>query len=350
MNRRIGALGALAAIMGIAASLALSSALPARAADSPYYEAAKKEGQVNWYTTLIIDTAVIPLVTAFEKRYPGVKVYYSRADSAPTVIKIMNEAKAGKVGADVTDGTGTSPPLSKAGLLAQYVPMGADAYPPQLKDPNGTWIANILYFQTPAINTDMVKGADVPKTLDALHNPKWKGSKIAWSTSTAGGAAFIGGVLAGLGEQKGMEFLEKLSKQQVANLAMSARAVVDKIDAGEYAIALGIFNHHTVMDAEKGAPVRWLAIEPILAPLSVESVVKDAPHPNAARLYVDFLVSEEAAQVLADVGFLPAHPKVAAKEPNLKPEGGLFKAIFASPEYVADNLEKWQKIRKDLFE
>ena len=336
----------------IAASVVLCAvqSAPGMAADSPYYEAAKKEGSINWYTTLIIDTAVIPLVTAFEKRYPGVKVYYSRADSTPTILKILNEAKAGKIGADVTDGTGTSPPLEKAGLLAKYAPTGSEIFPPQLKDPNGYWIANILYFQTAAINTDMVKGADIPRKLDDFLNPKWKGSKIAWSTSTAGGAAFIGGVLAGLGEEKGMDFLRKLSKQQVVNLGVSARAVVDKIDEGEYPIALGIFNHHTVMDAEKGAPVTWLPIEPILAPLSVESVVKDAPHPNAARLYVDFLVSEEAAQVLADVGFLPAHPKVAAKTPNLKPEGGLFKAIFASPEFVADNLEKWQTIRKDLFE
>jgi ABC-type Fe3+ transport system substrate-binding protein len=343
MMRSLERLGALV----VSLAFSVSSAL---AADSPYYEKAKQEGQVNWYTTLIIDTAVIPLTTAFEKRYPGVKVYYSRADSTPTILKIMNEAKAGKVQADVTDGTGTSPPLQRAGMLAQYKPTGWDAFPAQLKDPDGYWIANILYFQTAAINTEMVKGADVPKTLEDLLNPKWKGSKIAWSTSTAGGAAFIGGILTGLGEEKGMDFLRRLSKQEVVNLGVSARAVVDKIDAGEYPIALGIFNHHTVMDAEKGAPVIWLPIEPILAPLSVESVLKDAPHPNAARLFVDFLVSEEAARVLADVGFLPALPSVAAKTPNLKPEGGLFKAIFASPEFVADNLAKWQGIRKDLFE
>jgi ABC-type Fe3+ transport system substrate-binding protein len=342
-------LGTLARTVALACAIALAAS-SACAADSPYYEKAKQEGQVNWYTTLIIDTAVIPLTTAFEKRYPGVKVFYSRADSTPTVLKIVNEAKAGKMQADVTDGTGTSPPLRKAGLLAPYKPMNWDAFPPQLKDPDGYWTANILYFQTAAINTDMVKGADVPKKLEDLLNPKWKGSKIAWSTSTAGGAAFIGGVLAGLGEEKGMDFLRKLSKQQVVNLGISARAVVDKIDEGEYPIALGIFNHHTVMDAAKGAPVTWLPIEPILAPLSVESVVKDSPHPNAARLFVDFLMSEDAAHVLADVGFLPALPSVPAKTPTLKPEGGFFKAIFASPEFVADNLAKWQKIRKELFE
>jgi ABC-type Fe3+ transport system substrate-binding protein len=336
----------LAALFG-AAVLAASSA---RAADSPYYARAKQEGQVNWYTTLIIDTAVIPLKRAFEKRYPGVTVNFSRANSTETALKILNEAKAGKVQGDVTDGTATSPPLQSAGLLAAYKPMNWDAYPAELKDPDGYWTANILYFLTPAINTDMVKKAEAPKKLDDLLDPKWKGGKIAWSTSTSGGAAFIGGVLTGLGEEKGMAYLEKLAKQQVVNLGVSARAVVTKIDEGEYPIALGIFNHHTVMDAAKGAPVTWLPLEPILAPLSVESVLKDAPHPNAARLFMDFLTSQEAEKVLAEVGFLPALPSVPARTPSLKPEGGHFKAIFATPEFVAKHLSKWQKIRKHLFE
>ncbi len=334
-------------ILGVAAMLA---SVMAQAAESPHYEAAKREGLVNWYTTLIIDTAVIPLVSAFEKRYPGVKVTYSRADSTPTILKILNEAKAGKIAADVTDGTGTSPPLQAEGLLAKYAPTGSEVYPAALKDPDGYWIANILYFMTPAINTQMVKPADVPKKLDDLLDPKWKGGKIAWSNTTSGGASFIGAVLATMGEQAGMDFLQKLSKQQIVNLGISARAAVQKVAEGEYPMALGIFNHHTIIDSEKGAPVTWLPLEPIIAPLSVESVLKDAPHPNAARLFIDFLVSEEAAQVLADVGFLPAHPKVSGRTPSLKPEGGLFKAYFASPEYVADNLAKWQKIRKDLFE
>lgn len=336
---------------GLAAALfAMGLSVAAQAADSPHYEAAKKEGQLNWYTTLIADTAVIPLIGAFEKRYPGVKVNYSRADSTPTILKILNEAKAGKVQADVTDGTGTSPPLLAEGLLAKYLPMGSEIYPADLKHPEGYWIANILYFMTPAINTDMVKGADIPRKLDDLLNPKWKGGKIVWSNSSSGGAAFIGAMLATAGEQKGMEFLQKLAKQQIANVGLSARAVVQKVAEGEYPMALGIFNHHTIIDSEKGAPVMWLPLEPIIAPLSVESVLKDAPHPNAARLFLDYLVSEDAARLLADVGFLPAHPKVSGRTPSLKPEGGLFKAYFASPEYVAEHQPKWQKIRKDLFE
>ncbi len=333
-------------------TILLVSVLAGRAAiaqDSPNYAKAKQEGEVRWYTTNIIDTGVIPIVTAFEKRYPGVKVIYSRGDSPQTVVKILNEAKAGRIEADVVGGTGTSAPLQKAGLLTPYKVMNWDAIPTERKDPNGYWTSNILYFHTPAVNTDLVKPADIPTKLEDLLSPKWKG-KLSWSTSSLGGPAFIGSVLVGLGEEKGMEFLRKLAKQDVISLGVSARAAVERVSAGEYAVALGILNFHAQIDTEKGAPVRWLPIEPILGTFSVEAVLKDAPRPNAARLFVDFLMSEEAARVLANAGFLPALPTVPAKTPSLKPEGGNFKANFVTPDFLADNTEKWMGLRKDLFE
>lgn len=335
-----------------AATTFLLSALmgsPTLAADSPNYEKARREGEVRWYTTNIIDTGVIPIITAFEKRYPGVKVIYSRGDSPQTVVKILNEAKAGRLEADVVGGTGTSAPLQKAGLLTTYKVMNWDAIPAERKDPNGYWTSNILYFHTPAVNTDLVKAADIPAKLEDLLAPKWKG-KIAWSTSSLGGPAFIGSVLVGMGQEKGMEFLRKLAKQEIINLGVSARAAVERVSASEYAVALGILNFHAQIDADKGAPIRWLPLEPVLGTFSVEAVLKDAPRPNAARLFVDFLMSEDAARVLANAGFLPALASVPAKTPSLKPEGGNFKANFVTPDFLAENTEKWMALRKELFE
>ena len=87
---------------------------PARADEAALYAAAKVEGQVTWYTTLIINVGVRPLVAAFEKKYPGVEVRYSRADSGPTAVKVLNEASAGKEQADIVDGTDSLPPLRRA--------------------------------------------------------------------------------------------------------------------------------------------------------------------------------------------------------------------------------------------
>src|SRR3954471_18349795 len=110
-----------------------------RAADErALYEAAKVEGQVVWYTTLIINVGVRPLVAAFQKKYPGIDVHYSRADSAPTAVKVLNESKAGKPQADIVDGTDSLPALVRAGLLAKFLPADAARYPDVMKDPNGS--------------------------------------------------------------------------------------------------------------------------------------------------------------------------------------------------------------------
>ena len=117
--------------MATAAAFMMSCA-SAGAADSAVIEAAKKEGRVVWYTTLIVNQVVIPLKTAFEKKYPGVTLDYSRNDEGPTAIRLMNEAKAGRVQADVFDGLTVNVPLKREGLLARIdVPNAAD-YPAEI--------------------------------------------------------------------------------------------------------------------------------------------------------------------------------------------------------------------------
>ena len=179
-----------------------------RADEASLYAAAKAEGQVVWYTTLIFDTAVRPLIAAFEQKYPGVEVKFSRADSVPTALKILAEGRAGKPQADVFDGTETAAPLIRAGLVNKYIPPNLDAYPPQVKDPNGYWYAFMYYFLTPAINTKLIPKDQAPKTAQDLLDPKWRG-KIAWNMSSSTGAmAFVSGIMMMMGEEKGTAYLE----------------------------------------------------------------------------------------------------------------------------------------------
>ena len=285
-------------VLVFTALAALSSLRGTRAEEASHYAAAKAEGQAVWYTTLIINVGVRPLVEAFEKKYPGVSVRYSRNDSGPTATKVLNEARAGKVQADVVDGTDSLPPLRRAGLLAQYSPASIDKYPAELKDPDRYWDPVLVYFMTPAFNTKLIKREDAPKTLNDLLDPKWKG-KIAWTTSRgSGGPTFIGAVLLSMGEEQGMAYLRRLAKQQIINVNMSARALVEQCAAGQYPIVLQIFNHHAAMDREKGAPVDWIKLDMIPAPMQVAGLLKDAPHPNAGKL----------SARLHDLRGGPAHP------------------------------------------
>lgn len=321
---------------------------PVAAADQTLIDAAKKEGHVTWYTSLIVDQFARPAATAFEKTY-GVKVDFVRADSAEISLRLLNESKAGHVQADVYDGFG-APALVQQGIVASYIPDAAKSLPAQFHDPDGHWAATNLYVLTPGYNTELVAKGTEPKTFQDLLDPKWKG-KMAWNSqpSVAAATGFIGLVLADMGEEKGTAYLQALAKQNVAGLKVAARQVLDEVIAGEYSIALQIFNNHAVISAAQGAPVAWIPMQPATGILSVFSVTAGAPHPNAARLFVDYLVSADGQKLFRDADYLPVDPAVPPKVPDLRPDGEKFKAIFFTPEQYYAGLPKWQKLFTDIF-
>jgi ABC-type Fe3+ transport system substrate-binding protein len=324
-------------------------AVSVQAAEPALIDAAKKEGEVIWYTTQIIAQLVRPVSVAFEKKY-GIKVRSTRANSTELSVKIINESRAGRPQSDVFDGTSTVVPLKKEGFVLQWLPDPAKSYPAAYKDPEGYWVANNLFFLTPGFNSALVPKGTEPRSYQALLDPKWRG-KIAWSTSptSSGGPGFIGTVLTEMGTESGMLYLRELAKQRIANIGSAAREVLDQVIAGEYPLALQIFNHHTVISGKKGAPVDWIKMEPVTGTLSVISVRKNAPHPNAAKLLVDFITSPEGQNIFRDAEYLPADPAVPALTPSLKPDEGRFRTHFFTPEQTEDNIVAWKKVYDDLF-
>jgi iron(III) transport system substrate-binding protein len=335
------------AAFAFAASLAGSAA---HAADAALVEAARKEGEVTWYSTQIISQLVRPVAAAFEKKYPGVKVRATRANASEVAVKILNESRAGRTQSDVFDGTTTVVTLKKEGYVLQWLPEAAKEYPPELQDPQGYWIANNLFIITPGYNTSLVPKGTEPKTYADLLNPKWRG-KMAWNgfPTSSGVGGFVGTVLTDMGAEKGRAYLRELAKQNIAPLRGSAREVLDQAIAGEYAIALQIFNHHAVISKKKGAPVDWIKMEPATGTLSVLSVHKNAPHPNAAKLLADFIISKEGQQVFRDADYITSHPDIPALEPTLKPKEGGFRVQFFTPEQTEEQMAEWKKVSDEFF-
>src|SRR5262250_3440154 len=161
-----------AAVLALTCSLAGASA---HAADAALIEAARKEGRVVWYTTLIVNQAIRPLKEAFEKAYPGIELQYTRADEAPTAAKILAEAQAGRVQADIFDGISNMVPLKRAGLVVPHGSPSAGKIPADLKDREGYWISILIYVFSPGINTTLLSKEQAPKTHQDLLDRRWRG-------------------------------------------------------------------------------------------------------------------------------------------------------------------------------
>ena len=322
----------------------------ALAADPALIAAAKKEGEVVWYTTLIVDQAVRPLVEAWSKKYPDIKLTFSRASSTDQAIKLMNESRAGRVQGDVFDGSSTIFPLLDAKLVEPYKAEAATTYSTDFRDPDGMWHALNAYFMVVGYNSKNLSAADVPKTWEDLLDPKFAG-KIAWATddSADGPGGFVGMILTRMGNGPGMDYLGKLARQKIAQVPANQRVTLDQVIAGEYQIGLMVYNHHIDISKGKGAPVEWAKISPAWGTRNHVGIVKGAPHPNAAKLLVEFLLSEDGQAVLRNAGYISVHPKVPPTNPNLRPDTGKFEYVTVSTSVIQENLTRWNKIQAGFF-
>lgn len=313
-------------------------------------EGAKKEGKLLWYSTLIVNQALRPIKEAFEKKYPFTQVEYHRADSDKLAQRMIAEYQAKKFDVDVIDGTSTTVLIKKAGFMQRFFSPELRDYPAKLKDAQGYWAVPNVYFMTLGYNTKLVPPNEVPRSMNDLLNPRWK-AKMIWSTSGGSGApVFIGNTLMTMGQEKGMAYLQKLAKQDVAKSTASNRAVLDMVIAEEYAIAINIFNYHAVISRNAGAPVDWQALEPVPGQVKTLGLAKNAPHPHASMLLIDFLLSKDGQKLFQELDYLPAHPEVPAKTPDLKPGGGRFtKVNYIAPEMLFEKEENWVKLFDKLF-
>jgi len=310
--------------------------------DKVLVEGAKKEGKVNFYTGLIVDQVVRPVKDAFEKEYPFVQVEFFRGNSERIAQKMLAEYQAKRYEVDIVSGSAATTMVQRTGYMQRFFSPHLAEYPPELKDPKGFWGSTNVYFMTLGYNTRSVKPGDLPKTYEDLLKPRWKG-QMMWSTSRGSGAPqFIGNIFITMGQEAGKAYMQKLKQQNVAKSTASARQILDLVIAGEYPMAIQIFNHHAYISKTAGAPVEWQPLEPVTATNNTVGVAKYAPHPHAAMLFLDFMLSKKGQVVFQKSNYLPAHPDVPALQADLKPGGGRFKkANYLSPEMLYDQGNDW---------
>jgi ABC-type Fe3+ transport system substrate-binding protein len=337
------------ALLWLACSHASASAqLTAEQASTELIAKAKQEKEVVYYTELIVDQIVRPLAAAFEKKY-GIKVVFWRGDSQQAGLKLTLEHKAGRTQADVWSLASGFRALIDDGLIARFATDNTAALPAEFRDPNGYWAASNMIVLGPAVNTGLVPESERPRRYDDLLDSKWRG-KLVWKPNEVTGAwGLIGNVLALMGEEKGLAYLRRLNGQNIATMGASTRAILDHVAAGEFPMTLGVSNHNAEIARKAGAPVAWLPLDSAWATLHTIGVTAGAPHPNAARLFVDFVLSPEGQQIFQKAGYLPTRPDTPAATPSLRPQEGGFKVNVFAPEAVDRDLEHWSKVYATIF-
>ena len=314
-------------------------------------EGAKKEGQVTVYSSMIADQALRPLLDGFQAKYPFMKPQYVRDDPPQQLQKVMAESRAGRMVVDVLESTGLEVPVRAANINQPFwsprdrgLRQGAHAIPRT----SGRRRASAI--SAPATTPIWSSPATCRRASQDFLDPKWKG-KIAWSGTVIGAMLFITGVRNFMGEEKALAYLQKLAKQDIAPIASANRVVVDRVMAGEYALCLDAFLHHPIISARKGAPVAPLPLDPVLTVVSSVMLPKAPPHPYAAMLFIDYLLSKEGQQRLQGADYFPAHPDVPAS-PDLDkivPRKIGLHENFISPAKMNADLPKSRALYQELF-
>jgi iron(III) transport system substrate-binding protein len=327
------------AVLGLAIGLA---ALPAGA--QSVLELARKEGKVVWYSSLGLSLAQ-KLCDTFNKKSLGVICELNRDGSERIFQKVMQEAGANLAIADVVHTSDISHYLDfKAkGMLAKYAPAGSDRFRQEFRDRDGFYVVLRGTPYVIAVNTQKVAKADAPKRWKDLLDPKWKG-KLVHAHPGYSGVVVTG--MTGLLGAFGWDYYAALAKNNPL-VVQSAEDPPMKVSGGEAWIGVaGEYNFYRA--AKKGNPIEIVFPEegvPFVS--SANAILARAPHPNAARVFTDWLFGKEAQQILADDGlYVPNDEVTYAKDKRPMKE---LKLLPAEAEEVLKRNEEIKTKFRELF-
>jgi iron(III) transport system substrate-binding protein len=307
---------------------------------------AKKEGKITWYTTTN-NKVVQKFVEGFNKLYPDIEIQWVRGKSHLLVNRMTAEAAAGKYLADITNsGASGTVLLINAGLLAPVESSIRDAYDKEFKDSDGYWVNMSIFLCPFAYNTELVKAEEAPKSFADLLDPKWKG-KLALDTRPN---RFIPSLLQEWGENRAMDYLKKLAAQEPV-LVRGHTAAAQLLAAGQHHVLIEPFVYSTLNLKHQGAPIDVVWQKEFVpgshgAPITM---LKKAPHPHAALLLYEFLLSEAGQQVYIDVGRTPTRSGLKPRFPELQDINKRARLSLIKPEEAETYLTRVSSIMKEIF-
>src|ERR671924_292662 len=272
-------------------------------------DGAKREGSLIWYTSTSIED-IKRLFDAYTKKYPFIKTEFFNAGSARVFNRILNESRVGKSLFDLVAVRGVEThQLVKGGFLQPYLSPESGAYPQGFKDPKGYWVDYFDAYNIIAYNTKLVPKDQAPKSWEDLLDPKWK-SKIAMEEEMY---SWYAAISVAWGRERAQRYMKALANR------------IEKMK-------------------EQGAPVEWVTtLDPVTVSLHPIGVAAKAPHPNAAKLFIDFILSKEGQQLLLSIERTPARPGIDTKMEARKLK------LYPIPPELGEHYDQFQKEFREIF-
>jgi iron(III) transport system substrate-binding protein len=331
---------ALGFIVTIIMASGIGQAQDARVAE------ARKEGKVVWYTGATLFTAE-RVGKLFEQAYPGIKVEVNRSGSERILQRLMQEAAAGIKNADVFNSSdvGHYVLLKKKGMLAKYTPVGAERFAESFRDQDAMFFGWRAFLIVISYNSKLLSSVDAPKTWKDLLDPKWKEKLVTAHPAYSGAVATYMLALVNL---YGWDYFKQLA-QNKPHLRQSVHDPAQVVAAGERIVGANGAEYFLYSQRKKGNPIGIVYPQdgvPLV--VSPSAITGSSPHPNAAKLFTDFIFSKDVQQFLADSeGLYVPHPEVTY--PADKPKLSDLKVLTVDPEELERRTEEIKKRFVEFF-
>jgi len=331
---------ALGFIVTIIMASGIGQAQEARVAE------ARKEGKVVWYTGATLFTAE-RVGKLFEQAYPGIKVEVNRSGSERILQRLMQEAAAGIKNADVFNSSdvGHYVLLKKKGMLAKYTPVGAERFAESFRDQDAMFFGWRAFLIVISYNSKLLSSVDAPKTWKDLLDPKWKEKLVTAHPAYSGAVATYMLALVNL---YGWDYFKQLA-QNKPHLRQSVHDPAQVVAAGERIVGANGAEYFLYSQRKKGNPIGIVYPQdgvPLV--VSPSAITGSSPHPNAAKLFTDFIFSKDVQQFLADSeGLYVPHPEVTY--PADKPKLSDLKVLTVDPEELERRTEEIKKRFVEFF-
>jgi iron(III) transport system substrate-binding protein len=300
---------------------------------------AEAEGKLMFYASFNATDSKI-LIDGFKQLYPKIDAAFYRATDALMMERILTEGRSGR---NLWDVMMTSSfygyNLKKRGMLAAYDSPERKFYRDGYKDPQATWTSIFTNYGAFGFNTRNVAKTSIPKSYNDLLKPEWKGNIGIDSRAYE----WFGTMVKAMGDEKGLAYMRELAKQ--VSLRNGRTILSQLVAAGEFKGALSAYSAQFEQMKPAGAPVDWVYLNPVFANIHPTGISAKAPHPNAGKLFVDFVLSKRGQELVRNMNRIPDRSDTPPEQMRFI-EG--VKPAFA-PNEVLENFEAYVKTFHDIF-